>query len=77
MAMENPEIVLISPPAISSRYMETKFMPYGMSVLFAYLKSRGHRVSQHDFLMDYLYSPARTIDFHSPDRSFTNAPWGS
>ncbi len=66
----DPEVVLISPPATSKRYAKTKFMPYGMVVLHAYLKEHGVAVAQHDFLMEYLYQSPQDIDHHNPERSF-------
>lgn len=69
----NPTVALIHPPAVSKRYMKTKFMPYGMAVICAYLKSRGVQVVQYDFLMEYLFNSPDDIDFHNPDRSFSEA----
>lgn len=67
----SPDIVLIHPPAVSKRYMPTKFMPYGMAVLTAYLKEQGMRVAQYDFLMEYLFDGDDDINYHSPDRWFS------
>jgi radical SAM superfamily enzyme YgiQ (UPF0313 family) len=64
-------VILIHPPAISKRYLQTKFMPYGMGVLYAFLKARGVPVAQYDFLMDYLYDDPEAIDFHNRENSFT------
>jgi hypothetical protein len=50
--------------------MHTKFMPYGMAVICAYLKEHGVPVVQHDFLMEYLFYAPDDIDFHSAHRSF-------
>lgn len=63
-------VVLIHPPAISKRYLKTKFMPYGMSVLYAFLKEHYVPVEQHDFLMEYLFSADEDIDYHNPDKTF-------
>jgi len=67
----DPTVVLIHPPAVSKRYMKTKFMPYGMAVICAYLKGCGVPVLQYDFLMEYLFHSPDDIDFHSRDRSFS------
>jgi radical SAM superfamily enzyme YgiQ (UPF0313 family) len=64
-------VVLIHPPAISKRYLQTKFLPYGMGVLYAFLKAQGVPVAQYDFLMDYLYDDPDAIDFHNREKSFT------
>ena len=64
-------VVLIHPPAISKRYLKTKFMPYGMSVLYAFLKEHGVPVEQHDFLMEYLFEAHDDIDYHNPEKTFS------
>jgi radical SAM superfamily enzyme YgiQ (UPF0313 family) len=51
--------------------MKTKFMPYGMAVIYAFLKEHGVPVGQYDFLMEYLFDSPTDIDYHNPDRSFT------
>ncbi|MDD5168892.1 MAG: radical SAM protein [Syntrophales bacterium] len=63
-------IVLIHPPAISKRYLKTKFMPYGMGVLCGFLKAHHVPVVQYDFLMDYLYDAPDAIDYHNPGKTF-------
>jgi len=64
-------VVLIHPPAVSKRYLRTKFMPYGMAVIYAFLKERRIPVVQYDFLMEYLFDSPDDINFHSVDHSFT------
>ncbi|MFZ5866946.1 MAG: B12-binding domain-containing radical SAM protein [Thermodesulfobacteriota bacterium] len=64
-------LILIHPPAVSKRYLKTKFMPYGMAVIYAYLKEHGIPVEQHDYLMEYLFDAPEDIDFHNPAMSFT------
>jgi radical SAM superfamily enzyme YgiQ (UPF0313 family) len=64
-------VVLIHPPAISKRYLQTKFLPYGMGVLYAFLKAHGVPVVQYDFLMEYLFHDPDAIDFHNREKSFT------
>ncbi len=64
-------VVLIHPPAVSKRYLRTKFMPYGMAVIYAFLKERGIPVVQYDFLMEYLFDSPDDINFHSLDHSFS------
>ncbi len=63
-------MILIHPPAVSKRYLPTRFMPYGPAVIYAYLKEHGVSVEQHDFLMEYLFDSPEDIDYHNPDRSF-------
>jgi len=46
-------------------------MPYGMAVLYAFLKERSVPVIQYDFLMEYLFDAADDIDYHNPDKSFS------
>jgi len=67
----NSKLVLIHPPAISKRYLRTKFMPYGMSVLYSFLKEHGVPVEQHDFLMEYLFQADRDLDYHNPEKTFS------
>ncbi|HTY23403.1 MAG TPA: radical SAM protein [Desulfomonilaceae bacterium] len=67
----DPRLVLIHPPAISKRYLRTKFLPYGMSVIYAFLKEHHVPVFQYDFLMEYLFASDGDIDFHNPERSFS------
>jgi len=64
-------VILIHPPAVSKRYLKTKFMPYGMAVIHAYLKEHGVPVEQRDYLMEYLFDAPEDIDFHNPAMSFT------
>ena len=64
-------LVLIHPPAVSKRYLKTKFMPYGMAVLYAFLREHGVPVVQYDFLMEYLFSAPEDLDFHNPARTFS------
>lgn len=68
---KDPRVALVHPPAISKRYLKTKFMPYGMSVIYAFLKEHSVPVIQYDFLMEYLFDSPEDVDFHSPDRSFS------
>jgi hypothetical protein len=63
-------VVLIHPPAISKRYMRTKFLPYGMAVLYSFLKEHGIPVAQYDFLMEYLFASPEDADYHNPARTF-------
>jgi hypothetical protein len=67
----NQSLVLIHPPAISKRYLKTKFMPYGMSVLYAFLQEHGVPVVQYDFLMEYLFLSEDDINYHNPEKTFT------
>ncbi|AFM24468.1 B12-binding domain-containing radical SAM protein [Desulfomonile tiedjei] len=67
----DPGVVLVHPPAISKRYLRTKFMPYGMSVIYAFLKHHSVPVIQTDFLMEYLFDSPDDIDYHNPDRTFS------
>lgn len=46
-------------------------MPYGMSVLYSFLKDHFVPVVQYDFLMEYLFVAAEDIDYHNPERSFS------
>jgi anaerobic magnesium-protoporphyrin IX monomethyl ester cyclase len=64
-------VVLIHPPAISKRYLRTKFMPYGMAVLYAFLKEHGIPAIQHDFLIEYLFAAEEDIDYHNPEKTFS------
>ena len=64
-------IVLIHPPAVSKRYLKTKFMPYGMAVIYAYLKEHIIPVRQYDFLMQYLFDSPDDVNYHDPDRTFS------
>ncbi|MBW1712106.1 MAG: radical SAM protein [Deltaproteobacteria bacterium] len=69
-----PGLVLINPPAISKRYLKTKFLPFGMATVFAYLKARGLPVVQRDLLVDYLFHSPEDInyhDYHNPALTFT------
>jgi radical SAM superfamily enzyme YgiQ (UPF0313 family) len=68
---KDPRVALIHPPAISKRYLKTKFMPYGMSVIYAFLKEHSVPVIQYDFLMEYLFNSPEDVNFHSPERSFS------
>ncbi len=65
-------LVLIHPPAVSKRYLNTKFMPYGMAVLYAYLRQNGVPVAQFDFLMEYLFRAPRDLNYHDPEKSFSD-----
>ncbi|MDQ7782660.1 MAG: radical SAM protein [Desulfomonilaceae bacterium] len=67
----NRHVVLIHPPAISKRYLKTKFMPYGMSVLYSFLREHGVALEQHDFLMEYLFRADEDIDYHNPEKTFS------
>ncbi len=67
----NRKLVLIHPPAISKRYLKTKFMPYGMAVLYSFLEEHGVLVEQHDFLMEYLFHADQDIDYHNPEKTFS------
>ncbi len=46
-------------------------MPYGMSVIYAFLKENGVPVFQYDFLMEYLFTENDDIDYHNSERSFS------
>ncbi len=70
-AKNDPRVVLIHAPAISKRYLKTKFMPYGMSVIYAFLKEHSVPVIQYDFLMEYLFSSPEDVDYHDPEKSFS------
>jgi len=67
----DPRVVLVHPPAISKRYLKTKFMPYGMSVVYAFLKEHSVPVVQYDFLMDYLFGDDNGIDYHNAEKTFS------
>jgi len=67
----DPRVVLIHPPAISKRYLKTKFMPYGMAVVYAFLKEHSVPVVQYDFLMEYLFGDDNGIDYHNADKTFS------
>ena len=71
------KVILIHPPAISKRYMKTKFLPYGMAIIYAFLKSRNIPVLQYDFLMEYLYASPEDINFHNPQKTFTEKDYFS
>jgi len=71
------EIALIHPPAISKRYLRTKFMPYGMAVICAFLKEHDISVLQYDFLMEYLFHSPEDINFHSLQHSFSESDFFS
>jgi anaerobic magnesium-protoporphyrin IX monomethyl ester cyclase len=64
-------VVLIHPPAISKRYLRTRFMPYGMGVLYAYLKAHNVPVVQYDFLMEYLFDAPDDINYNDSEKSFS------
>jgi radical SAM superfamily enzyme YgiQ (UPF0313 family) len=66
----DPRVVLVHPPAISKRYLKTKFMPYGMSVIYAFLKEHSIPVVQYDFLMEYLFAADNDVDYHNPEKTF-------
>ncbi|MBI5249854.1 MAG: radical SAM protein [Desulfomonile tiedjei] len=70
-AETDPRVALIHPPAISKRYLKTKFMPYGMSVIYAFLKEHSVPVVQQDFLMEYLFNSPEDLDYHNPEKSFS------
>ncbi len=70
-------VVLIHPPAISKRYLQTKFMPYGMSALYTFLKEQGISVHQFDFLMEYLFRSEEDINYHDPAWSFSEEDYFS
>ncbi|MBI4963835.1 MAG: radical SAM protein [Desulfomonile tiedjei] len=69
---KDPRVVLIHPPAISKRYLQTKFMPYGMAVLYAFLKEHSVPTVQYDFLMEYLFDAEEDIDYHNPEKTFSD-----
>jgi hypothetical protein len=52
-------------------------MPYGMAVLYSFLKEHGVPVLQYDFLMEYLFSANEDIDYHNPERSFSETDFFS
>ncbi len=64
-------VVLVHPPALSKRYLPTKVLPYGMAVLYAYLKDRGVPVSQHDLLAVYLHGAPDDPNYHSREHGFS------
>lgn len=64
-------IVLIHPPAVSKRYLRTKFMPYGMAVIYSFLKEHNVPVVQYDFLMEYIFAAEDDIDYHNPEKTFS------
>ena len=64
-------LVLIHPPAISRRYLKTKFLPYGMGVLAAFLRAQHVPVVQADFLMEYLYEAPGLSDYHDGEQTFS------
>lgn len=68
----DPLLILIHPPAISKRYLKTKFMPYGMAVLNAFLKEHAVPVAQYDFLMEYLFESPNDIDYSNPEKAFSD-----
>ncbi len=68
---KSPRVALIHPPAISKRYMKTKFMPYGMAVLYSFLKEHSVDVIQYDFLMEYLFAARNDINYHDPEKTFS------
>lgn len=70
-AAPGPPVVLVHPPAVSKRYLPTKFLPYGMAVICSYLRRHGVPVVQHDFLMEYLFDSPGEIDCHNPEKTFT------
>ncbi len=67
----HPQVVLVHPPAVSKRYLPTRFLPYGMAVLYAFLKEHGVVVSQTDLLLEYLFEAPGEIDVHNPERGFS------
>ena len=69
-AAAGPPLILIHPPAVSKRFLPTRFLPYGMAVLSSYLKEHQVPVIQHDFLPDYLYDFPEAPDFHHPENTF-------
>ena len=79
MKNRNPEepIVLIHPPAISKRYLQTKFLPYGMAVLYSFLRAHGVPAVQYDFLMEYLYNSPEDINYHNKEKSFSEEDYFS
>jgi hypothetical protein len=46
-------------------------MPYGMAVLYAFLKERSVPVAQYDFLMEYLFESPEDLDYSNPDKTFS------
>ena len=46
-------------------------MPYGMSAIYAFLKENSVPVIQYDFLMEYLFAADGDIDYHNPERTFS------
>ena len=70
-------LVLIHPPAISRRYLKTKFLPFGMGVLAAFLRAQHVPVVQHDFLMEYLYEAPGLIDYHDAEQTFSEEEYFS
>lgn len=70
-AQDDPRVALIHPPAISKRYLKTKFMPYGMSVIYAFLKHHSVPSVQYDFLMEYLFNSPDDVNYHDPEKTFS------
>jgi hypothetical protein len=68
---ESPDLVLIHPPAVSRRYLATRFLPHGPAVLSAFLREHGLAVALLDLLPDYLDDNDPAVDFHDPGRTFT------
>jgi radical SAM superfamily enzyme YgiQ (UPF0313 family) len=64
-------VILVHPPAVSKRYLPTKFLPYGMAVIYSFLKENEVPVIQNDFLMEYLFDAPEDIDYHNPGRTFS------
>lgn len=46
-------------------------MPYGMAVIYAFLKEHNISVVQYDLLMEYLFNSPEDINFHDPQHSFS------
>ncbi len=64
-------VILVHPPAVSKRYLPTKFLPYGMAVIYSFLKEHEVPVIQNDFLMEYLFDAPEDVDYHNPERTFS------
>jgi len=61
-------LVLVHPPALSRRYLPTKFPPHGMATLYAGCVARGLPVVQVDRLMDSIYADPDGLDVFTTDR---------
>ena len=63
-------VILVHPPAVSKRYLPTKFLPYGMAVIYSFLKEHEVPVIQNDFLMEYLFDAPEERRLPQPRKDF-------